>query len=104
MASGQEVDRGVRLVAQTGEVLTLIAGQVSEVVSVVFEIATNAGRQASGLSQVTAAIEQMAQVTQQHATLVKDSTAAAHALAQDTAHLSRLAARFKVDHDAALAA
>ena len=82
---------------QTGQVLAGIAAQVAEVVSVVFEIASNAGQQASGLSQVNQAIEQMEQVTQQNATMVKDSTAASHALAQDTEHLSRLAARFKLD-------
>ena len=99
-ASGQQVDRGVQLVDQTGEVLTSIAAQVSEVVSMVFEIATNAGQQASGLSQVNEAIDQMEQVTQQNAIMVKDSTAASHALAQDTEHLSRLAAQFKLDHRA----
>ncbi len=103
-ASSQEVDRGVQLVGQTGQVLTDIAKQVSQVVSVVFEIATYAGQQASGLSQVNNAIEQMDQVTQQNATMVKDSTAASHALAQDTEHLSRLTARFKLDDDAAIAA
>ena len=96
-ASGQQVERGVQLVDQTGQVLAGIAAQVAEVVSVVFEIASNAGQQASGLSQVNQAIEQMEQVTQQNATMVKDSTAASHALAQDTEHLSRLAARFKLD-------
>ena len=97
MASGQQVDRGVELVEQTGRVLTIIVEQVSEVVSVVFEIAAHASQQASGLSQVNEALEQMKQVTQQNATMVKDSTAASHALAQDTEHLSRLAARFKLD-------
>ena len=97
MASGQQVDRGVQLVDQTGQVLTVVVEQVSEVVSVVFEIAAHASQQASGLSQVNEAIEQMKQVTQQNATMVKDSTAASRALAQDTEHLSRLAARFKLD-------
>ena len=104
LASGQQVERGVQLVGQTGQVLTVIAAQVSEVVSVVFEIATDAGQQASGLSQVNEAVDLMEQVTQQNATMVKDSTAASHALAQDTEHLSRLAARFKLDHNVAKAA
>ena len=94
-ASAQQVGAGVTLVGETGEALNRIASQVSEVTAAIADIAASAQEQAAGLAEVNTAINQMDQVTQQNAAMVEQSTAASHALAQETANLVRLTARFR---------
>ena len=93
--SSNQVDRGVKLVDQTGDALQRIAGQVAEVYTAISSIAASAQDQATGLQEVNTAINQMDQVTQQNAAMVEQSTAASHGLAQETAELSRLTSHFK---------
>ncbi|MGI4946698.1 MAG: methyl-accepting chemotaxis protein [Janthinobacterium lividum] len=92
--SSSHVGRGVTLVTETGAALSRILGQVTQITGTVSEIAASAQEQASGLAQVNVAINQMDQVTQQNAAMVEQATAASHSLAQDTAELERLTARF----------
>ena len=98
------VGRGVTLVRETGRALVHILDQVTRINGAVSEIAASAQEQASGLAQVNTAINQMDQVTQQNAAMVEQSTAASHSLAQDTAELERLTARFKTGVDQAVQA
>ena len=98
-ASTTHVGRGVTLVRETGTALGRILGQVRQIDGAVAEIAASAQEQASGLAQVNTAINQMDQVTQQNAAMVEQSTAASHSLAQDTAELEKLTARFKTGTD-----
>ncbi len=100
-ASSRQVGQGVELVGRTGEALERIVGQVSDLTGVVVEIAASAAEQATGLHEVNTAVNQMDQVTQQNAAMVEQSTAASHALAQETQQLSDLIARFKVEGAAA---
>ena len=58
-------------------------------------IAASSEEQAIGLGQVNSAVNQMDQITQQNAAMVEESTAASHALAQETAELNRLMGRFQ---------
>ncbi|HEY1943002.1 MAG TPA: methyl-accepting chemotaxis protein [Roseiarcus sp.] len=95
-ASTAQVDQGVKLVAQTGQSLERIMAQVTEINSVVSDIALAAQEQATGLQQINTAINQMDQVTQQNASMVQESTAAGHALSQETEQLSGLIGRFQV--------
>ncbi len=95
-ASGQHVSAGVRLVSDTGAALGQMVGQVAEIDAVVTEIAASAGEQATGLAEVNTAINQMDQVTQQNAAMVEQSTAASHALAQESEELGRLTSRFQI--------
>lgn len=94
-SSGQ-VSEGVALVAQTGKALDKIIAEVSEINTVVAEIASGAQEQATGLQQVNTAINQMDQTTQQNASMVEEATAASHTLAQEAMELSRLVQQFKV--------
>ncbi|WP_374473133.1 PAS domain-containing methyl-accepting chemotaxis protein, partial [Phenylobacterium sp.] len=102
--STQQVGEGVTLVGRTGEALERIVAQVSDITGVVTEIAASAQEQATGLAEVNTAVNQMDQVTQQNAAMVEQSTAASHALAQETHQLTELISRFKVDGVAAKAA
>ncbi|MGI4940469.1 MAG: methyl-accepting chemotaxis protein, partial [Janthinobacterium lividum] len=97
--SAQQVGKGVKLVGETGEILTRIVTQVAEVSGVVGEIAAAAAEQASGLAEVNTAVNQMDQVTQQNAAMVEQSTAAAHALSQETAALTQLTGRFRLGEE-----
>ncbi len=87
--STAQVERGVRLVGDTGQALTGIASKVGEIDALIREIAESSQEQATGLNQVNAAVNQMDQVTQQNAAMVEEATTAAAALrgeAQDLAH------------------
>jgi methyl-accepting chemotaxis protein len=89
-ASTTEVERGVKLVAETGRSLERIVAQVAEINNVVTEIAAGAREQASELDEINNAINQMDKATQQNAAMVEESTAATHSLSQETAELSNL--------------
>ncbi|CCE99955.1 HAMP domain-containing methyl-accepting chemotaxis protein [Sinorhizobium fredii] len=99
--SGEEVGAGVKLVTATGAALTLIEGHVVKVNEHVHSIATAAREQSTGLSEVSTAVNQMDQVTQQNAAMVEESTAATNRLADEAANLARLIARFRLEAGAA---
>ncbi|MBU1377620.1 MAG: HAMP domain-containing protein [Alphaproteobacteria bacterium] len=103
-ASSQQVNRGVGLVGETGQVLERILTQVTSINGAVTEIAASAQEQATGLQQVNTAINQMDQVTQQNAAMVEQATAASHALSSESEALSRLMARFELGGNAVQAA
>ncbi len=94
--SSSQVAEGVGLVAETGKALERILVQVNDINSVVVDIAAGAHEQATGLSEVNSAINQMDQTTQQNAAMVEETTAASHTLAQETAQLNALIAEFRL--------
>jgi methyl-accepting chemotaxis protein len=59
------------------------------------EIARSSQQQATGLSEVNVAVNQMDQVTQQNAAMVEQATAAAASLKGEAGELERLVARFE---------
>ncbi|AYM84027.1 HAMP domain-containing protein [Agrobacterium tumefaciens] len=95
--SGDEVTSGVKLVTATGEALSLIQGHVVKINEHVHSIAIAAKEQSTGLSEVSTAVNQMDQVTQQNAAMVEESTAATNRLADEASNLARLIARFKIE-------
>jgi methyl-accepting chemotaxis protein len=94
--SMKQVERGVRLVGETGQALERIQSGVSEITASISEIAASAQEQATGLAEVNSAVNQMDQVTQQNAAMVEESTAAAHSLASETEALTQAMIQFKV--------
>ncbi|HKP78518.1 MAG TPA: methyl-accepting chemotaxis protein [Phenylobacterium sp.] len=100
-ASSHQVERGVSLVDDTGQALQGIVDRVAEIDGLVSDISVSAQEQATGLSQVNTAVNQMDHVTQQNAAMVEEATAAAVQLRQETGNLTRLVARFKVGAAAA---
>jgi methyl-accepting chemotaxis protein len=97
--STQQVGRGVGLVGETGRALTRIVDQVTKISTLMTEITASAHEQATGLTEVNTAVNQMDQVTQQNAAMVEQSTAAAHALAQETQQLATLTTRFGLSEE-----
>ncbi|MGP0059048.1 MAG: hypothetical protein ACLPID_07170, partial [Beijerinckiaceae bacterium] len=55
-----------------------------------------AREQATGLTEVNTAINQMDQMTQKNAAMVEESTAATHTLSQETVQLSGLIGQFQL--------
>jgi methyl-accepting chemotaxis protein len=98
-ASTAQVDQGVALVAQTGEALQRIVGQVVEISGAIGEIAASAQEQSTGLQQVNVAVSDMDQVTQKNAAMVEETTAATHALAAETERLAKLVSPYSVRRD-----
>lgn len=94
--SSAQVGRGVKLVGDTGRALTAIASRVSEIDSLISEIAQSSREQATGLNEVNVAVNQMDQVTQQNAAMVEEATAAAASLRSEAVDLDALIARFNV--------
>jgi methyl-accepting chemotaxis protein len=102
-ASSQQVGEGVDLVGKTGQALQEMVAQVEQIDVLVSEIAASAQEQATGLSEVNSAVNQMDQVTQQNAAMVEQSTAATHALRGEAGELRRLIGEFNVGEKAAAA-
>ena len=95
--SGDEVHVGVKLVQATGEALSSIEARVLKINDHIHSIATAAREQATGLSEVNKAVNQMDEVTQRNAAMVEETSAATHRLAAEADGLVHLVSRFKVD-------
>ena len=94
--SSQQVGRGVKLVSETGSSLERIVVHVTGFYATINDIAASAKEQASALAEISAAINQMDQVTQQNAAMVEQSTAASQSLTNETVELDRLTSYFQV--------
>jgi methyl-accepting chemotaxis protein len=99
-ASTQQVGRGVGLVGAAGEALQAIAAKVGEVDRLISGISASAQEQATGLSQVNTAVNDMDRVVQQNAAMVEEATAASHAMKNDAERLSTLVRRFRTQASA----
>jgi methyl-accepting chemotaxis protein len=86
------VKNGVELVGRTGGSLEDIVAQVGEIDENVAAIVEAAWEQATGLKEISTAVNCMDQATQQNAAMAEESTAASAELAEQAAKL-RAAAR-----------
>ncbi len=93
--SMEQVDKGVKLVAATGESLERIVTQITDINTAVDDISTRAQEQAGGLQSVNATVAQMDNVTQQNAAMVEETTAAARTLSEKTLDLGTLIGQFE---------
>jgi methyl-accepting chemotaxis protein len=98
--STSQVDGGVKLVAETGNILQTIVERVQEITGTVNAIAMSATEQSSSLTEVNIAVNQMDQVTQQNAAMVEQTTAATVSLSEKTNELIQLMGQFRI-HDGA---
>ncbi|MFN7092662.1 MAG: methyl-accepting chemotaxis protein, partial [Allorhizobium sp.] len=98
-ASGEQVRSGVTLVGETGQALEAIVRQVQEINQNVAAIVTSAREQSTGLAEINAAVNQMDQGTQKNASMVEQSTAACHGLAQQATSLTQLLGQFRLGEE-----
>jgi methyl-accepting chemotaxis protein len=99
--STAKVDQGADLVNRTGESLAEIFGAVTNVATMINEIAAASKEQSDGIVQVNQAVSQMDEMTQQNAALVEQSTAAAKSLEEMARELDGLVSKFEVREGAA---
>ncbi len=95
-ASTQHVDRGVDQVGRAGSALASIVDRVTEISTLVSDIASGAREQSVGLAEVNIGVNQLDQVTQHNAAMVEQSTAASHALKQEVVGMAKLVAQFSL--------
>ncbi|MGD9477725.1 methyl-accepting chemotaxis protein [Shinella sp. G-2] len=93
--SGSEVSVGVKYVQETGSALSDIEHRVVTINERIHAIATAAREQATGLQEISTAINQMDQVTQHNAAMVEETSAATHKLKGEADGLADLVARFR---------
>ncbi|MGO4570147.1 methyl-accepting chemotaxis protein [Rhizobium sp. 2YAF20] len=94
--STTEVESGVKLVRDTGEVLHAIEQDVVTINQHMDAIATSAREQSTGLAEVNTAVNQMDQVTQQNAAMVEETNAAGATLAMEAGRLKELISQFNL--------
>ncbi len=92
--SGQ-VREGVDLVNKAGSSLTEIVAAIKNVAVIVSDIANASGEQAAGLEQVSKALAQMDNVTQQNSALVEENAATAQSLDHQAKSMDERVAFFR---------
>lgn len=85
--SGAQITEGVALVENSGEALRQIVTEVTDVSVLMDEIASAAGRQATGLEEISGMVTSMDTTTQQNAAMVEESTASLRNLNAETERL-----------------
>ena len=105
-ASVERVDAGTRLVNNAGGTMGEIVASVQKVRDMIGGITAVSGTQSQDLAQISGAITQLDQVTQQNAALVEESAAAAESLKAQAEALAAVVATFRLQgegHPAAAA-
>ena len=95
-ASVERVDAGTRLVNNAGGTMGEIVASVQKVRDMIGGITAVSGTQSQDLAQISGAITQLDQVTQQNAALVEESAAAAESLKAQAEALAAVVATFRL--------
>ena len=94
--SVSRVNSGSLQVESAGSTMNEIVGAVTRVTDIMGEIASASDEQSRGIEQVGLAVTEMDRVTQQNASLVEESAAAAAALEQQASVLTQAVSVFKI--------
>ncbi|MGN8154879.1 methyl-accepting chemotaxis protein [Agrobacterium sp. 22094] len=94
--SGEQVASGVGLVSETGKSLIAIIEQVQEIDKNVVAIVRSSREQTTSLQEISSAVNNIDQTTQNNAAMVEEQTAASHGLASEADELARLVAQFRI--------
>jgi len=94
--SVDRVNAGTGLVDQAGATMLDVVSSVSNLATVIHEIANANREQTSGIEQINRAIMHMDQVTQQNAALVEEAAAAAGSMQHQASVLGQMVAKFRV--------
>ncbi|KHN53570.1 methyl-accepting chemotaxis protein [Pectobacterium fontis] len=97
--SVSRVGEGSVLVESAGETMGEIVSAVTRVTDIMGEIASASDEQSKGIDQVGQAVTEMDRVTQQNASLVEESAAAAVALEEQVKVLNQAVAVFRLSED-----
>jgi methyl-accepting chemotaxis protein len=99
-ATQTDIIAAVEMVQKVDTALGNITGDVSEVHSLLNQMAIDNQAQSTAITQISVAIGTMDQSTQQNAAMVEETSAAARNLTGEVAALSEQAAKFNVGSDA----
>jgi len=95
--SVSKVEVGSTLVESAGETMGEIVNAITRVTDIMSEIASASDEQSRGIDQIGVAVSEMDRVTQQNATLVEESAAAAAALEEQARNLTQAVAVFRLN-------
>lgn len=95
--SGDEVKIGVKLVNQTGSVLSSIVTEVHEIDQHVVAIVDAARKQSSGLQEINQSINTIDENTHQSAAMAEESRTSSTTLADDVIKIDDMLNQFRVD-------
>lgn len=101
--SVEKVEGGNRLVETAGKTMEEVVTSIKRVTDIMNEISAASLEQSNGIEQVSTAVMQMDETTQQNAALVEQAAASAEALSGQAATMLEIVRRFRLD-DSALAA
>ena len=94
--SVKKIETGNNLVGKSGDTMKEIVGSIKRVNDIIAEIAAASAEQTQGIEEVSKAVSQMDQMTQQNAALVEEAAAASENLQVQAAKLSERVSQFKV--------
>ncbi len=94
--SSMHVEEGTKLVNNAGTALGTFIEKVDHISDLIAEIASNAGEQASGISEINIGVNQLDQVTQQNAGMVESSHQQGQQLVNESKELDRLVNVFRL--------
>ncbi|MBB1201025.1 HAMP domain-containing protein [Enterobacteriaceae bacterium 89] len=92
------IERGSGEVVAAGSTMSEIVEAVKRVTDIMLEIAAASDEQSRGILQVSQAITEMDNVTQQNASLVEEASAAAGSLEEQAARLTEAVGAFRLHH------
>ncbi|BCU55579.1 methyl-accepting chemotaxis protein [Enterobacter kobei] len=95
-ASVSLIERGSSEVVAAGDTMGDIVDAVKRVTDIMLEIAAASDEQSKGIEQVSQAITEMDNVTQQNASLVEEASAAAASLEEQAARLTQAVGTFRL--------
>ena len=95
-ASVERVEAGSTQVAEAGGTMARVVSSVHEVQTLIQEITHATTEQSNGISQVNVAVAELDRMTQQNASLVEESAAAAENLREQALSLADSVNRFKL--------
>ena len=96
--SDHQVQHGVDMVKKAGASLTGIVEGIQQVAALIAEMTEASGEQATALDEINSTMASMDEMTQKNAALVEETTAAAHAMANQASDLQTLMSFFRNNH------
>lgn len=97
--SVKKIESGNTLVGKSGDTMKEIVIAIKRVNDIMAEIAAASAEQSSGIEEVSTAVLQMDEMTQQNAALVEEAAAAAESLQSQADQLTQRVSQFRLAND-----
>jgi len=97
--SVEAVGKGTKLVDETGQTFSVLVESVTDVVTKISDINNASNEQAAGILQVSQAVSQMDQMTQQNAALVEQASASSKSMEEQSQSLLEHVGFFQIGEE-----